>query len=148
VAKKKTARTMPKFHAPPADLVTRFQDATHKLKDAEHRKMFGFPAVFVHGNMFASLFNDSLILRLSPAEREALATIGGSPFEPMPGRPMREYLAVPDKIIMSPEELTGWLIKARAYAAGLTSQAKTPSRKTPAKRKSATAGGRKTSRTR
>jgi hypothetical protein len=86
--------------------------------------------------MFASLFNDSLIVRLSPAEREALSAIGGHPFEPMPGRPMREYLAVPDKIIMSPEELTGWLIKAKAYAARLPSKAKTPSRKTPAKRKS------------
>jgi len=136
MAKKKTARKMPTFHAPPADLVTRFQNATNKLKDAEHRKMFGFPAVFVHGNMFASLFNDSLILRLSPAEREALTAMGGCPFEPMPGRPMREYLAVPDEIVMSPEELNGWLTKAKAYAATLPTKAKTPSKKAPAKRKS------------
>jgi TfoX/Sxy family transcriptional regulator of competence genes len=134
--KKKPARKMPTFSPPPADLVTRFQEATSNLQDAEPRKMFRFPAVFVHGNMFASLFNVSLIVRLPAHEREAMSVLGGRPFEPMPGRPMREYVAVPDAIVRSHTDLIGWLTKARAYAETLPAKSKGDSPKARTKRKS------------
>jgi TfoX/Sxy family transcriptional regulator of competence genes len=81
--------------------------------------MFSYPAAFTKSQMFASVFQDSLILRLPQADREALGQKGAGPFEPMPGRPMREYVTVPDTVRDAPSELHAWLIKAQAYAASL-----------------------------
>jgi TfoX/Sxy family transcriptional regulator of competence genes len=116
--------------------VTRFQEATREIQDVEHRKMFGFPAALFHGNLFAGLFNDSLIVRLPPKEREAMSLLGGLPFEPMPGRPMREYVAVPDAIVKSHTDLIGWLTKVRAYAGTLPAKNKAGSSKARTKRRS------------
>jgi TfoX/Sxy family transcriptional regulator of competence genes len=53
--------------------------------------MFGYPAVFVNGNLFAGLHQENFILRLSEAHRTALCSQHGAQlFEPMPGRRMRE----------------------------------------------------------
>ncbi len=60
------------------------------------RPMFGSVAAFIEGQMFMCLFADELYVRLSPADREAAAAAGGGPLEPMPGRPMREYVDVPN----------------------------------------------------
>ena len=60
------------------------------------RPMFGNVAAFVNGNMFMGLFGDELFVRLSEIERsELLATEGASSFEPMKGRPMKEYVELP-----------------------------------------------------
>jgi len=58
------------------------------------RPMFGSVAAFIEGQMFMCLFADELYVRLSPADRATAA--GGGPLEPMPGRPLREYVAIPD----------------------------------------------------
>ena len=60
------------------------------------------------------------MLRLSEAERtEFLALDGAARFEPMPGRPMREYVTVPQRMLASPDELAAWLEKSYAYAKSL-----------------------------
>jgi TfoX/Sxy family transcriptional regulator of competence genes len=59
------------------------------------RPMFGNLAAFVNGNMFMGMFGPELFLRLPEGDREAVAKEGGGPFEPMPGRPMREYAVLP-----------------------------------------------------
>jgi TfoX/Sxy family transcriptional regulator of competence genes len=59
------------------------------------RPMFGNVAAFVNGNMFAGLFGDDLFVRLGERERAELVEQGGRPFEPMAGRPMKEYVVVP-----------------------------------------------------
>ena len=82
--------------------------------------MFGYPAAFVRGHMFAGLFQDSMILRLSAEDRaDCSGRLGAQPFEPMPGRPMREYLTVPPAMLESPAELERWVGKAFAYAGSL-----------------------------
>ncbi len=74
--------------------------------------MFGYPAAFRNGNMFAGLFQHSMILRLSPEDRANLAVRAGArAFEPMPGRPMREYVVVPPAIVESVGEVQRWLAK-------------------------------------
>ncbi len=94
--------------------------------------MFGYPAAFFRGNMFAGLFQDSMFLRLSPEHRAALcAHRGARPFEPMAGRPMREYVVVPPAILASENQLREWLEKARAYAASLPPKAAGPKRNAP-----------------
>ena len=82
--------------------------------------MFGCPCAFVAGNMFSGLFQDRAMLRLPPDEREKfLALPGAAPFEPMPGRVMKEYAVVPKAIVSDRAALRRWLRKAFDYAASL-----------------------------
>jgi TfoX/Sxy family transcriptional regulator of competence genes len=113
------SREMPKFTKPPAALVEMFKEALAKLPDVESRQMFGYPAAFTKSQMFASLFQDHMIVRLSATDRQMLGQEGARPFEPMPGRAMREYVVVPAAICESPSALRSWLAKAQAYAASL-----------------------------
>jgi TfoX/Sxy family transcriptional regulator of competence genes len=84
----------------------------------ERRKMFGYPAVFVGGNMCAGLFGDGMFARLSPTDRAALPG-GGAAFEPMPGRPMKDYALIPDDVLADEEALATVLAKAVAFTASL-----------------------------
>jgi TfoX/Sxy family transcriptional regulator of competence genes len=120
MAKKK--RAMPKWRPAPPALIEQFSAAVGALPDVDTRKMFGYPAAFVHGNMFAGLFQDSVILRLSPDDRGALR--GATQFEPMPGRPMREYVVAPAAVVDSAAQLRAWLGRARSFAAMLPPKAK------------------------
>ena len=82
------------------------------------RKMFGYPAAFVHGNMCAGLFGDRMFARLSEEDRAALPG-GGDYFEPMPGRPMRAYAVIPDEVVADEERLAQVLAKAVEFTATL-----------------------------
>ena len=87
---------------------------------ATQRKMFGYPAGFVNGNMFMGLFQESLILRLPAGPREEfLKDHNATIFEPMAGRPMREYVGVPQTVVQNKKELGAWVAKAFAYGASL-----------------------------
>ena len=106
---------MPVFSKAPADVVEAFTRAAERIPDVQPRKMFGYPAAFTNTLMFACVFRDAIVLRLGDDDREALRREGGRPFEPVPGRPMREYLAVPDAMRASPAVLTAWMKKAHAH---------------------------------
>ncbi len=87
---------------------------------AAQRKMFGYPAGFVNGNMFMGLFQDDMILRLPESHREEFLKLDGAKiFEPMPGRPMREYVAVPPRVMTNRKELVSWVSRALEYGASL-----------------------------
>ncbi len=84
--------------------------------------MFGCPAAFVNGHMFAGVFQASLFVRLAEKDRTKLiAKHGATPFAPMPGRVMREYVVLPPSIVESETKLTAWLSRASRYAASLPS---------------------------
>ena len=117
MANKPQARAMPKWRPAPAALIQQFGRAVEDLRAVEARKMFGYPAVFLNGNMFAGLFQDSVVLRLSAADRGTLP--GATPFEPMPGRPMREYVVAPASVVDSPAQFRTWIERARSFAASL-----------------------------
>ena len=92
------------------------------------RKMFGYPAGFVNGNMFMGLHQENMIVRLSERLREKLLkTAGARIFEPMPGRPMREYVILPASIIQDKDKLRFWVAQALEY--GLTLKPKAASKK-------------------
>lgn len=67
----------------------------------DRRFMFGSPTFFVNNNMFAGVHQDTVILRLSDTGRAALykAHPEAGPFTPMPGRPMKEYAALPEGLV-------------------------------------------------
>lgn len=99
------------------------------------RKMFGYPAGFVNGNLFMSLFADQMILRLpDDARTELLKKTGAKQFEPMKGRPMKEYVCVPKSMLKDRKELGSWIAKALEYGASLEPKSKTTNAAKPAKK--------------
>lgn len=109
---------MPKWKPAPAPLVSLFAGAIGSLPAVEAKKMFGYPAAFLNGNMMAGLFQDQMILRLSAPDRDALLRTGGTPFAPM-GRTMREYVVVPETVLDSAKDLGAWLRKSASYVGSL-----------------------------
>lgn len=96
--------------------------------------MFGCPCGFIGGNMFTGLFEDKLFVRLAEADRaRLLAEEGAEPFDPMGGRPMREYVCVPSAWLEGDhdDDLRAWMAKAAGYARTLSPK---PARKRPAKK--------------
>jgi TfoX/Sxy family transcriptional regulator of competence genes len=86
---------------------------------AEKRKMFGYPVYFVNGNMFAGVFADSIFLRLPAGEREGLmAAKKATPFEPVEGRVMKEYVVL-DERTMAEDEAADLFRVGHAYASKL-----------------------------
>jgi TfoX/Sxy family transcriptional regulator of competence genes len=87
---------------------------------AVQRKMFGYPAGFVNGNMFMGLFQESMILRLPKGPREEFLNIHNAKIiEPMANRPMREYAGGPQPVLRDKKELTAWVARAFEYGASL-----------------------------
>jgi TfoX/Sxy family transcriptional regulator of competence genes len=116
----------------PPELVARFDEVVPREPSVERRSMFGYPSAFTNGHMFCGLFQDRFILRLPEAERtKFLKQAGAAVFEPMPGRPMKEYVVVPPNVVSSDSSLERWLGKALGYVSSLPSKA--PKRKAPKK---------------
>jgi TfoX/Sxy family transcriptional regulator of competence genes len=121
---------MPRFTPAPPELTRQFQAALSSVPGAEPRKMFGYLAGFIGGNMFAGIFQDSIVLWLPSADRaELLDERGARPFEPMPGRVMREYAVMPKSLLEEPGQLAAWLMRARAHVAKLPAKPGKPARK-------------------
>ena len=96
-------------------------EATVRSYDCDRRVMFGSPTFFVNNNMFAGVFEDSVILRLSEADRRAVSAAYDEvgPFTPMAGRPMKEYVAFPESLTSEPAVFGEWLEQSYRYAASL-----------------------------
>ena len=119
---------MPGFPKSPAELVARFGEIAPLAGDADRKQMFGYPVCVLNGNMFLGLHGDSLILRLADADRaEFLSRYQTTLFEPMPGRPMKEYVVVPAVVVYDDDAVAEWVRRSRAYAEQLP--AKKPKKK-------------------
>jgi TfoX/Sxy family transcriptional regulator of competence genes len=118
------------FLKAPARLVETF-GATAPGPPAARHKVFGYPTAFINGNMFFGIFGENMFLRLPKDLQEKMIESGGRAFEPMPGRPMREYILLPDSVVGDRGELKGWIAKSLAYARELPIKAasKKPRRK-------------------
>jgi RNA polymerase sigma factor (sigma-70 family) len=119
--------TMPTFRKSSPELIARFDELALLAGDADRKQMFGYPTCVLRGNMFMGLHEDSLILRLAESDRaEFTDRHGATAFEPMPGRPMREYVVVPPPLVYD-DAVTDWVGRSRAYAEQLP--AKKPRKK-------------------
>lgn len=78
------------------------------------RPMFGSAAAFVNGYMFMGLVRDELFVRVDAPQRDELQAAGGRSLEVMPGRPMREYVTLPDWR-QRPNEVRAWGERALDY---------------------------------
>jgi hypothetical protein len=107
---------MPKFEPSPPALIGRFDAVVAGRADLERRKMFGYPAVFVGGNLVSGLFADGWMIRLPPDDLAELLTLPGSaPFSPMPGRTMTGYALLPQEVVADDRAIDGWLDRAVAH---------------------------------
>jgi len=122
---------MPGFSKSPPDLIERFAAITGEIPDVERRQMFGYPCLFVGGNLVTGLYQDAWQVRLAKADQtELLALPGASPFEPMPGRPMTGYVILPRSIVADDTALRQWLDRAIDFGRSLPPKAP-KARKTP-----------------
>jgi TfoX/Sxy family transcriptional regulator of competence genes len=123
-ARKAAKKKMPAFTKPTEKTVQAFHGATRHLPGAEARTMFGYPSVFLNGNMLASIFQDRIMVRLSESDRAEAAQAGAKPFEPSPGRAMREYVELPASVVSSPAALRAWIDRGRSFVASLPKKKK------------------------
>jgi TfoX/Sxy family transcriptional regulator of competence genes len=111
------------------DLVERFGGAVAGIEGLETRKMFGYPAGFIGGNMVSGLHQESWIVRLPEEVRRERLEAGWTTFEPMAGRPMREYLALPDEVAGDPDAARQWVERAADYVRALPPKAPKPKKR-------------------
>ena len=66
------------------------------------------------------------MVRLSESDRvDAMTRAGARPFEPTPGRGMKEYVEFPSGVIADARTLRGWIERGSAYVGTLPKKAPT-----------------------
>jgi len=117
------------------ELVSLFDRVVPADPAVERRKMFGYPAAFVRGHMFAGLHEDRLVLRLGDDALAEAKQRGAQDFEPMSGRPMRGWVVVPREVLAD-VGLTGrWITRALRHVSQMPLKVKRPMAKKTATRR-------------
>ena len=120
---------MPKMQKSPPDLVARFDLIADDFPRATRRLTFGYPCLYVGGNMISGLFGSRWHVKLGPDQRHVLEAMpGAEPFEPVPGRPMTGFTLMPQSVVDDDDQIRDWVGRAVAY--GMTLPDKTPKPKT------------------
>jgi TfoX/Sxy family transcriptional regulator of competence genes len=123
-----------KWKRSPESLVARFGDVLPADPRIERRSMFGYPCAFLNGHMLCGLHQDDFVLRLPEASRARFLEQPGSRiFEPMTGRPMKEYVVVPAPVLANDAAIARWLRDGVDYLSGLAPKAKKAKRAAPTK---------------
>ncbi len=121
---------MAQWRKSPPSLIALFDAMVPEAAGVERRKMFGYPCAFVNGNMFIGLHQEDFIVRLSEADRAEIGrTLGAAPFEPMQGRPMREYVALPEAVLEDEAAVGDWVARSYGFASSLPVKEKKPRKK-------------------
>ena len=104
----------------PEELRT-FLSETLKDVACQKRQMFGYPVYFINNNMFIGAHQDDIILRLAAADREAALMNYKEikPFEPVPGRVMKEYVVLSESLYRNEEIFPELLAKSIGYVSSL-----------------------------
>lgn len=109
-----------KLTKPSPSLVTEFKWVASELPLAQPRKMFGYDALFVNGNMAAGLWQNTCVLKLSAKDQAALLERGAAiPFAPTQGRVMTGWVELSEELSHDPEQLLEWATRAVGYAGTL-----------------------------
>lgn len=84
------------------------------------RPMFGNVAGFLSGNMFMGVFGGAVFLRLRETDRaELLKEEGAGLFEPFEGRPLKEYVTLPEAWRGEPEKARAWVARSVEWVTGM-----------------------------
>jgi TfoX/Sxy family transcriptional regulator of competence genes len=121
-----------KWSKSPAAHVQAFAAALPADAAVERRSMFGYPCAFVNGNMFCGLHENNICARLGAEEAARRIAAGrAAVFAPMPGRAMKEYVAIPAADRADAQRLRPWLQEALRYTAALPAKTKKPAAARP-----------------
>jgi hypothetical protein len=111
---------MPSFAKSPPELIERFDAIAAEFPDATRRLTFGYPCLYVGGNMVSGLYESSWHVRLAPDDRQELEAMPGSgTFEPMPGRPMTGFTLLPPAVVDDDTAVRSWVRRAIDHGATL-----------------------------
>jgi TfoX/Sxy family transcriptional regulator of competence genes len=95
------------------------------------KPMFGNVAGFANGNMFLCLLGPTVAVRLDEAGRAELLTHDGADlFDPMGGRPMKEYVTLPPAWRDDDDRAATWVQRSLDFT--LTLPPKQPKKKVKA----------------
>jgi len=126
----------PKMPAADPHTTARFKAALPDDARIIIRPMFGHTAAFINGNMFAGTFGADVFVRLDERGRAELLTIAGAtPFAPMKGRVMAEYVRLPRSAEAS--VTSSWLARSFTWASTLPRKGERKSPRTRAPRSGA-----------
>ena len=105
----------------PSPELMEYQASTMASFAAEKKKMFGSTVYFSNGYMFTGVHEDNIFLRLSEKDRSGLAAKYGEavPFEPLKGRPMKEYMNVPPRLYRDAGVFKHWIGLSLSYVNSL-----------------------------
>jgi TfoX/Sxy family transcriptional regulator of competence genes len=105
------------------DLAARIRELVGSERGVTEQRMFGGLAFLIGGNMAVSASGQGgLLLRVDPAETDALLRKShAQPFE-MRGRPMQGWLRVDAEGLRTKRQLEGWVARGIAYAKSLPSK--------------------------
>jgi TfoX/Sxy family transcriptional regulator of competence genes len=117
----------------PPELVAAFDALVAPYEQAERRSMFGYPAVFLNGNMVVGLHENRIVMRLDDPTAAAAKRRGARDFEPMVGRPMKGWVAVPEEVARDRALVGGWISRAFGHVGAMPK--KKSSAKSAAKKK-------------
>ena len=124
-----------KLVKPSAGLIAEFKAVTSQLRQAQPRKMFGYDALFVNGNMAVGLWQNTCVVKVSDVDQAKLLKRGDAwPFAPMKGRVMTGWVELSEELAHDPEELLAWSTRAVAFVATLPPKVKTLAKKPLAKK--------------
>jgi TfoX/Sxy family transcriptional regulator of competence genes len=119
-----------KLIKPSPGLIAEFRAVVGQLPQGQPRKMFGYDAVFVNGNMAVGLWQNTCVVKVSEADQAKLIESGsGQPFAPMKGRVMSGWVELSEELAHDPEELLAWAQRAVMFVAGLPPKLQSSKRK-------------------
>ena len=109
----------------PTELETLFASLAPTGPEFSQKKMFGYLCCFANGNLFAGLHKRDMIFRL-PIEDQAVFLLleGAAPFEPMPGRRMKEYASLADPLSQDSRLLKKWMSRALTHVSAMPRKAR------------------------
>ena len=118
------------WEKPLPELIRILEEVSEPFELIERRKMFGCPAYYINGNMFAGVYGQQLFLRLPEEARAELSErLDAKPFEPMAGRPMKEYVTMPEAVWSDPAALDDWMRRSVEFAAAMPPKQPKPRKK-------------------
>jgi hypothetical protein len=102
------------------ELATRIRDLIGAAPDLTEKKMFGGLAFLVGGNMaVAASGQGGLLVRVDPAESDALVAGSNARVMEMRGRSLPGWLRVDSDDVRTEADLSGWVEKGVSYARSL-----------------------------
>ena len=105
----------------PSPEKTALLDIMTKDLNSVKRMMFGNPAFFIDGKMFTGVLGETVFLRLGEVRIKAFQTEypNAVNFEPVKGRFMKEYMAVPQQLMTNDLDLKRWLKESYDFTRSL-----------------------------